>query len=49
MQKLQTKGFFSEPGVAAIDEDEAICRKKNEHEINFLRPYILGYMMLKWS
>jgi hypothetical protein len=24
MQKLQTKGFFSEPGVAAIDEDEAL-------------------------
>ena len=28
MQKLQTKGFFSEPAVAAIDEDEAIYRKK---------------------
>ena len=34
MQKLQTKGFFSEPAVAAIDEDEAICTKKNENKIN---------------
>ena len=47
MQKLQTKGFFSEPGVAAIDGDEAICKNKNEHkglsikDVGIFRPFLI--------